>query len=145
MLGLVSTREEYGLRLIIQLAKTYYDHQPVSLAEIGQKENLSVKYLEQIIMPFRQAHWLKSQRGRTGGYVMVKNPKKVSLKDVVKLLAAGNDFLVPCLDRHRGCPNGLERLCLSRKAWGKIQKNLEDSLVKINLAELIKQPNFRIP
>ena len=138
MLGLVSTKEEYGLRLIIQLAKTYYDHQPVSLAEIGQKENLSTKYLEQIIMPFRQAHWLKSHRGRTGGYVMIKNPKKVSLKDVVKLLAAGNDCLVPCLDKSRGCPNGLERLCLSKKAWGKIQKNLEDSLVKINLAELIK-------
>jgi len=138
ILGAISTREEYGLRLILGLAKTYYNRQAISLAEIGQSENISVKYLEQIIVPFRQAGWIKSQRGRSGGYIMTKNPKTISLKSVVLALCGKNDSLVPCLSNRCGCPQSFQHKCFSRQAWIKIQKTLEDSLAQINLAELLK-------
>ncbi|MEK7072744.1 MAG: Rrf2 family transcriptional regulator, partial [Patescibacteria group bacterium] len=76
--GTISSKEHNSLRLIIQLAQSYDDQKPVSLSEISEEEGISIKYLEQLIMPFKKAKMIESKRGRAGGYVMVKNPKKIS-------------------------------------------------------------------
>lgn len=132
ILGQISTKEHYGLRLVSHLVKTYFSHQPVSLADISQKEKISVKYLEQIVHPFRQAGWVKSRRGRSGGYIMIKNPNNLSLKEVIDLLSEDNDTLVQCLKEK--CPLG--KTCPSKKAWNKVQADLEKSLKQIKLSEL---------
>ena len=83
ILGSISTKHHYGLRLAAQLAKAYNTKRPIALGEIASEECVSLKYLEQLIVPFRKSGWVKSIRGRSGGYLMTKDPSKLSVKDVI--------------------------------------------------------------
>ena len=135
-LGTISTREYTGLRLVLRLAQTYRSQQPVSLATVSQFENVSSKYLEQLVAPFRRAGWLESRRGRDGGYVMMRDPQTVSLYDIINLL--GNQpHLISCLDRNQRerCQN--EQHCAARRGLDKAQQAIEQTLGSISLAELL--------
>lgn len=135
----ISTKEHYGLRLISALAGTYADSIPVSLAWVSKKERISLKYLERLVVPFRKAGWIVSTRGRRGGYVMVKDPRTVTLKDIVSLVD-GESCIVECLSnqRHHAC--SVEKNCISKQAWGKVQKSIDKALAGITLSEIMKQP-----
>lgn len=133
--GKISTREHYGLRLALWLAQTYQSKRPVTLADVGRHERISVKYLEQLIVPFRKARLISSQRGRNGGYRLIKDPKRITLLDITNLLS-NRARLVDCLTS--SCP--LERRCPSKLAWQKVQSALDQALEKITLKQLLHQP-----
>lgn len=134
--GTISSKEHNSLRLMIQLAQSYQNKQPVSLSAISQEEGISIKYLEQLIMPFKQAKIIKSQRGRAGGYLLVKDPKKISLKEIIYLIN-DNPSLAICLDKGYKQICDYDHNCLSKNIWGKIQKSMEDFLSKITLHQII--------
>lgn len=134
--GRISTKEHYGLRLALRIAQNYKTSDPVSLQKISNEEKISMKYLEQLIVPLREAGWVKSIRGRDGGYLMLRDPDSLTLKDLIWLID-NKPFVIDCLNEQ--CTNrcDLEPKCLSKKAWGKIQGALESSMDKIKLSELL--------
>ncbi|MAF13512.1 MAG: hypothetical protein CMI53_01290 [Parcubacteria group bacterium] len=137
-LGTISSREYNGLKLAMQLAQTYYDQKSISLADISKSENISFKYLEQLITPFRQAGWIKAQRGRGGGYVMTKDPKTISLKEIMKMLNDEPRMLVCLEDNYKhDCP--LDSDCSSQLVWKEIKSSIDNSLEKITLSKVLKK------
>lgn len=134
--GKISTREHYGLRLALKIAGTYETKIPISLQQISNEEKISMKYLEQLIVPLRKSGWVKSIRGRDGGYIMLINPAKLTLKDLVWMI---NDepFIVNCLNGKCSKRCDLEKKCISKKAWEKVQKALESSMNKIKISEIL--------
>ncbi|MFA6198230.1 MAG: Rrf2 family transcriptional regulator [Patescibacteria group bacterium] len=134
--GAISAKEHYALRLALWLAKSYSTQQSVTLSEISRHENISLKYLEQLILPFKKAGWIKSRRGRNGGYVMVKNPKLVSLKAIVSLIE-GRLQLIDCATHNQGRACALSNHCPSKKAWSKVQTALDQTMAGISLAKLL--------
>ena len=133
-LNTISAKEHAGLRLVLALAANY-NQAPLSLQAIAKQESLSLKYLEQLIIPLRRSGLVKSSRGRQGGYALVKNPKQISLKNVLQIL---NDepVLVSCLDKNSPCT--LSKHCRSKLAWQKVEQAVGESLEKIKLAQLLK-------
>jgi len=134
--GRISTREHYGLRLALKIADTYRTQQPISLQQISDEEGISMKYLEQLIVPLREFGWVKSVRGRDGGYLMLQDPKNLTLKDLIWLVD-NKPFVIDCLNEQCVHRCDLEKKCLSKKAWQKVQGALENSMNKISLAELL--------
>ncbi len=132
-LSTLSTKERYGLRLALAIAKTFYDKKPISLAQISKSEKISVKYLEQLIPFLKKNDWIKSTRGREGGYLMIKDPAKISLKDFVKLFNETTD-LAPCLSG-KSCPQ--DKICISKKAWITLQIDIEKAMDKIKFSQLL--------
>lgn len=134
--GKISTREHYGLRLALKVASTYKSKQPISLQQISDDEGISMKYLEQLIVPLRKSGWVQSVRGRDGGYLMQFDPKKITLKDLIWIID-DRPFMIDCLDNE--CPQKckLEKRCLSKKAWQKVQEALEASMKKITIEDLL--------
>ncbi|MDP3964446.1 MAG: Rrf2 family transcriptional regulator [bacterium] len=130
-LGSISAREHSGLRLASWLAKTYKTKQPVALSEISHSEAISLKYLEQLILPFRQAGWVKSTRGRNGGYVMAVPPRSVTVKAVLDRLS-DQARVVDCLTE----PCDFEKRCPSQQTWKKVQQAIDDTLERITLSEI---------
>ena len=133
--GKLTTRERYGLRLALNLAETFYTKEPISLAKISKQEEISMKYLEQLIVPFKKADWIDSIRGREGGYIMKKDPAKTTLKDLIWMIDE-EPKLVHCLDpasaKCKRSPN-----CRARHAWAKVQKAIEESMDSIKLDKLL--------
>lgn len=135
--GKLTTRERYGVRLALQLAKTYITKKPISLSEISENEDISIKYLEQLIVPFKTSKYVKSIRGREGGYIMTKNPKTISLKDVMELLDE-DLYIIDCLKpKSKRCRH--HEGCCSRQAWIKIQSSLINTLNSIKIDDLINK------
>lgn len=81
----ISTKGRYGLTIMIELAKKHGEG-PVSLKSIAQAHNLSEHYLEQLVAPLRNAGLVRSIRGAYGGYVLAKEPSKITSGDVIRVL-----------------------------------------------------------
>lgn len=81
----ISTKANYGLRLLLQLAKNKQG-ESLQLKEIANREDLSVKYLEKVVQVLKQANLVKVTRGAKGGYRLDRSPEKIVLKDVYTAL-----------------------------------------------------------
>ncbi|PLT34600.1 cysteine metabolism transcriptional regulator CymR [Bacillus sp. V5-8f] len=81
----ISTKGRYGLTIMIELAKKHGEG-PTSLKTIAQTHDLSEHYLEQLIAPLRNAGLVKSIRGAYGGYILAKEPEKITSGDIIRVL-----------------------------------------------------------
>ncbi len=131
----ISTKSQYGLRAMIYLARCKREVCP--LKEVSKKEGISFDYLEKILTKLEKAGLIKSKKGSRGGYHLSKKPSKIKIGEIIRALE-GDKGLVMCTVKHgKNCP--LERKCLARSFWFKIQKSLDSVLNSITLSDLIKK------
>lgn len=81
----VSTKGRYGLTVMTELAANFGEG-PISLKAIAEKHELSGHYLEQLIAPLRNAGLVRSVRGAYGGYILSREPGKITVGDVIRIL-----------------------------------------------------------
>ncbi len=128
------TKSRYGLRLLMDMAR-HYNHGPVQLGEIARRQEISVKYLEQIIIPLKKANYITSLRGRKGGHILNKPPGEISVGEIVALLekslelAEGPDH-TDAGDSFPSCP--VHRL------WQEAIQAMFDKLHAVSLADLVQ-------
>ncbi len=129
-----STKEQYLLRLALRLAKTYYTRQPLSLQQVAKQEKISEKYLEELVVFLKKQDLVQAKLGRNGGYIFKKNPRLVSVWDV---LFAEKKYtkLATCLEHNSFCP--LVIGCQAKIVWQKVQTEVEKTLNKVTLNSLI--------
>ena len=130
----ISTKGRYGTRAIIDLA-IHYRNKPVLLKEIAEREEIPIRYLEQIIIPLKVAGLVKSVRGAKGGYKLARAPEKIKLSEVIRALE-GPCCLVECVDD----PDYCERveICPTREIWEKATHALREIFDNITVKDLIK-------
>lgn len=92
---MISMRTRYALKALIYLAKTK-DKGPVLIGEIADSQKLPRKFLEQILLELKNLRVLKSRQGKTGGYYLGKDPKRIAVGDIVRVFN-GPLALVPCV------------------------------------------------
>jgi len=130
----LSTRSRYGTKLMVDLAQ-HVDQGPVPIYDIAKRQDISVKYLEQLIIPLKKAKYIKSVRGPKGGHMLAKALEEVTIGDIVRLLES-EPWVVPCLEDPKKC-NVTDR-CRTRRLWEKASKAFYDTLDSVTLAEIIK-------
>jgi len=81
----LSTRSRYGVRMMFELARNY-GNGPLLLKEIGKRQEISEKYLSNLIIPLKGAGLVNSLRGSRGGYSLARAPEKISLLEIVKIM-----------------------------------------------------------
>ncbi|HEV7126983.1 MAG TPA: Rrf2 family transcriptional regulator, partial [Ktedonobacterales bacterium] len=134
----VSTRGEYGVRLMIDLAR-HYGEGPRSLTEISQAEGLELKlqYLEQLVKCLREHGLVESTRGAHGGYRLARAPDQIHMGEVVRALegqiapmicATEGDMAIVC-DRLEGCS--------TKYLWAQLRDAIKLTLDSISLADLV--------
>ena len=99
-----STKSRYALRLMAELAR-YAPGTTVSLKEISERQNLSLKYLEQIVTPLARVGLVKSERGSQGGYRLTKAPADYTAGEILRAIE-GIDFGYTPLDYYFSIPGG---------------------------------------
>ncbi len=131
----ISTRARYGTRLMLELA-LHYDEGPLFLKDIAKAEEISEKYLSQIIIPLRSAGLVNSLRGAHGGYTLSRPPEKITIKDIVEVLEGGFD-LVSCTEDASSCSR--VSLCVTRGIWSDLGKKISQTLKATTLEDLVMQ------
>ena len=128
----LSTRSRYGTRLMLDMAQNYQDG-PLHLTSIANRQGISVKYLEQIIIPLKRAHYIKSVRGPKGGHLLAKPPELITVGEIVALLEEGAS-LVECVEHAELCERSQD--CPTRLIWQEAAQAMFDKLKTITLADL---------
>ena len=131
----LSTRSRYGARIILELA-CRIDDGPVQVSEISDSQQISVKYLEQLIRTLKQAQFVTSVRGPKGGHMLTKNPDEITLGQIVRLFE-GQSELVECISTPENCAMAVD--CRVRLAWKDATQALYTSLDGITIADLMKE------
>ncbi len=132
----LSTKGRYGTRLMLNLAQNYHNgHQAIILKNVSQDEDISIRYLEQIIIPLRINKLVKSVRGAGGGYVLARKPSEIKLSEILHALE-GACCLVDCVDDDEYCERTPE--CGAHEVWKEASRILKDYFDSISLQTLIK-------
>ena len=129
-----STKAGYSLRAMVQLAKNH-GKKPMSLHKIAKEERISLGYLERLIKQLKKSGLVESVIGSTGGYKLVKNPKKITVADVVEA-AEGGLSKIYCVGNNKRlskCPSA----CLTKKVWVRLDEQIRKTLQSISLDSLI--------
>jgi len=99
----LSTKGRYGTRLMLNLARHYgAGREAVILKNIAEDERISIRYLEQIIIPLKINRLVKSIRGAGGGYTLARRPEDIKLSEILHALE-GSCCLVECIEDGTFC------------------------------------------
>ena len=137
----VSTRGEYGMRLMVGLAR-HWGEGSVALHAVASREDLPEAYLEQLVAALRRAGLVQGKRGAGGGYMLSRDPASITAGDVVRALegplepqicTAEGDPVINCI-REPGCG--------TREVWLKLQSTIAQALDSMTLADLARTPTL---
>lgn len=131
----LSTKVRYAVRALVELA-LQYGAGPVKLKDIADKQNISLKYLEQVMTPLRVRGYVKTQKGSRGGYTLARSPEQVNVFEIVQCVE-GSLALVDCLDSPEVCDR--VKLCATREVWMTMKEAIFNELSKISLADLAEK------
>ena len=139
----VSTRGEYGMRLMVDLAR-HWGRGTVSLHAVAEREDLPEAYLEQLVATLRRSGLVTGKRGAGGGYMLAREPGAITAGDVVRALegpiepqicTAEGEAVVNCVH---------EPSCGTRLLWVKLQETIAKALDALTLADLARWPSNRL-
>lgn len=131
----LSTRGRYGVRLMLDLA-LHSGGGPVSLKDIAARQEISERYLSNLIGLLKNAGFVHSVRGSRGGYTLAKPTRDINLKDVL-LVLEGSMCLVECTEKPRLCQRSGD--CLMRDIWSEVAEKTQEALESFTLEALIQR------
>lgn len=133
----LTTKSRYGTRLILDLAVNAKKG-PVPLGDVSKRQNISLKYLEQLILKLKKAGLVTSQRGPFGGHMLAKAPETIRVGDIVRTLEE-TSAITDCADKNEKlcgvCNNAGD--CLSRWVWIEASNAMFERLDEITIGSLL--------
>ena len=136
----ISTKGRYALRMMIDLAE-HQNGEYIALKDIAKRQNISKKYLEQIVPILNKSSVLQANRGFQGGYRLAKSPDKYTVGDILRL-TEGSLAPVACLEHE---PNECERSadCITLPVWQGLYKVINEYLDNITLQDILDRQRER--
>ena len=137
----ISTKGRYALRLMLDLAFYGEKEEYISVKTIAQRQDISEKYLEQIVSKLSKADYVKSIRGAQGGYRLAKEPKDYTVGMILRQIE-GNLSSVSCLADN---PNKCRRCnhCVTIDVWQQINDAVDQVIDNITLQDLLEKQKNR--
>jgi len=133
----LSTKGRYGTRLMLNLARHYGNgNDAVILKNISEDERISIRYLEQIIIPLKINRLVKSIRGAGGGYTLARKPEDIKLSEILHALE-GNCCLVECIEDGSYCE--FTESCPTFDIWKNATELLKGYFDSLTLKDVMVQ------
>jgi len=134
---MLSKKTKYGIKALTYLARQE-DRIPVAIATISKSENISLKFLESILLTLRKNDFLASKKGKGGGYYLLKDPKEIQMTAVMRVLD-GPISMIPCVslnfyEKCDDCPD--EKACAVHKLMAQVRDSSLQIFRNTTLADL---------
>lgn len=130
----ISTKGRYALRIMVDIAQNGKDNY-VSIKSISERENISSKYIEQIISKLSKAKLLKTCRGQQGGYMLSKKPSDYKIGEILRV-SEGNLNITDCVSDY-DCPR--KKSCNTYFFWEGLDKVINEYADSFTLEDLLKK------
>ncbi len=128
----LSAKARYAVRILLDLALREGEG-PVRTADISERTGVSVRFIEQILKPLKQAGLVQSTRGAAGGYVLSARPEDISLARIIRTIEGGLS-LTQCCETPKNCHRSAT--CRSHRAWARVTQVMTAELENITIKDL---------
>ena len=130
----ISTKGRYALRMLLDLA-VHHEQGYISLKDVAERQNISKKYLEQIVPMLNRNSILRTNRGNKGGYMLGKPPEQLTVGEILRA-TEGSLAPVACLEYEvNDCPRAGE--CATLYIWEGLYKAVQEYLDSITLQDIL--------
>ncbi len=129
----ISTKGRYAVRLMLDLAENHTG-EPIRLKDVARRQEVSEKYLEQIIAMLNKAGFVRSIRGPMGGYILAKAPSEYTVGMILRL-TEGSLSPVECIEEGAFCDR--QETCPTRYVWSRIADAVNQVVDHITLDDLL--------
>lgn len=130
---MISTKGRYALRVMVDIA-VHSNGQYLSLRDVAERQEISMKYLESIVSSLCRCNLLESLRGKHGGYRLSKDIEEYTLGQILKA-TEGTMAPVACLSEPGACKNGEK--CPSLPVWQELDRIIDEYLESVSLTSII--------
>lgn len=131
---LISTRSRYGLKLMYDLALKFGE-QPVFLKDIASAHDISEKYLSKLVIPLRGVGLISSFRGAHGGYALAREPRAITIREIVQVLEGEISPAAGTRARKKGEPLDTHP---TERVWALLDTTVYDTLESVTLESLVQ-------
>ncbi len=129
----LSTRARYSSRMMLELALRY-GQGPILLREVSNSQEISLKYLFQLLIPLKVANLIRSARGAHGGYFLARPPKDIKLSEIITTVE-GSISPVECVDNPDVCKR--HNFCVTTEVWAEIGEKCLKILESYSLQDMV--------
>ncbi len=130
-----STKGRYGARAMMDLA-LHHGQGPVMIKDIALRQEISEKYLEQLLTILRRAGIIMSIQGAKGGFLLARPPTEITLLNILQTLE-GSLSPVHCLDHPESCERA--SCCVTMEIWEEVKQSIESVLQNVTLEYMVKR------
>jgi Rrf2 family protein len=113
---------------------------PVTMKDIAARQEISEKYLSNLIPPLKNAGFVRSVRGSQGGYILARPPRDITLKDILFVLE-GSMCLVECTEKPELCRRSGQ--CLMRDVWSEVTGKMSVALESLTLQAMMERQTLK--
>lgn len=131
----LSCKTKYALLALLELAANHQTQDPIQIRQIAEKQDISDRYLEQLLATLRRGGLVKSQRGAKGGYLLARDPWHITLLDIVNCLEGSETV------NQDSPPIETPEQAVVQEIWQDIDQQIESQLKQYNLQTLAEQRN----
>jgi Rrf2 family cysteine metabolism transcriptional repressor len=131
----LSTKGQYATRAMLDLA-LHFGEGPILVKDISRREEISERYLEQLLTPLKLAGLVRSIRGAHGGFTLAKPPSEISLIEIIHIME-GSTAPVECVDDAQICSRS--DFCVAREVWAEMKKATDTVLESVTLQDLLQR------
>ena len=135
----ISTKGRYGTRALLDLA-LHKESEPILLKDIARRQDISLRYLEQIIPPLVTGGLIRSIRGARGGIVLAKDTREINVSDIIRILE-GSIAPVECIDNPSMCERSVS--CVTRDVWNELKEAIDNVLQSTTLQDLVERHKIK--
>lgn len=128
----LSTKPRYGVRILAQIALDSECGQPAGGKEVARKQGISSAYMEQILIPLRNAGIITAVRGRNGGYLLARPPEEITLLEVIELFEGKLELV----ERSECDACNVSTICPTQEVWDRLSSVLRTESESITIADI---------
>ena len=133
----LTTKGRYAVMAMADLAANQ-SLKPVSLSDIALRQNISLSYLEQLFSKLKNQKLIKSIRGPSGGYILEKNPREITVSNIIYAVDEQVKTLKCKRESKKGC-HGKTVKCITHNLWDDLEKHINEFFDNVSLNDLIQQ------
>lgn len=138
----ISTKGDYATRALQELSM-HYNKGLLQIDQIADRQEIPVRYLEQLLLILKRAGYLESKRGVNGGYYLAKAPHQITLGEIIRLME-GSPAPIYCVDplSRDKCP--VEHVCGFQSVWSEVRDAVAHVLDNITFEEICRRGRLKI-
>jgi Rrf2 family protein len=138
----ISYKGDYALKALLELALNYEGEKVIlKINQLAKKLDIPLKFLEAVLLTLKKGSFVKSKRGKDGGYYLARPPAAITLGEVVRYIEGPVEPIACVDDRYKGCKDLKD--CAFRKVWQQTAKAISDVIDNVTLETLAAESKKR--